>query len=301
MAWWDSLIDFGTKNADWLAPVAGAAAGALSGGKSQTTTQNSAPVLPENVKSGYDKLISDAMTAYGRPFDARPTKRVETGGNAFQQLFQNPELQMIQQQADAAYQQPQMMPQAQPEQPMTAQPMAAPQEPVVPAGYGSPEEQMLERLRMYAQGYDHMSGKKDPNAEIAKRLLAHYNNTKDIPDGTVNKYTGVAYSKAEQDAEKLRQLSNMALGKNEGLFSQANREMTQEQRDQMDKLWASTYAPSKSKSGFIHKALNVAKPLLVGAVLGPGAAGALGGLGVGGTAASLGSKGFSALVNQGLK
>ena len=116
--WLDAIVNFGKSNADWLAPVAGAAAGALSGSKSQTTTQNSAPVLPDNVKAGYDKLIADATAAYGRPFDARPTKRVETGGNAFQQLFQNPELQMIQQQADAAYQQPKMQPpvQSQPAQ-----------------------------------------------------------------------------------------------------------------------------------------------------------------------------------------
>lgn len=103
VSWLDPLISFGKNNADWLIPTAGAIGGALSGGRDQTTTQSSAPVLPENVKRGYDQLLGYAEQKFNRPFDARPTRRVETGGNAFQQLFQNPELQQIQQQADDSY------------------------------------------------------------------------------------------------------------------------------------------------------------------------------------------------------
>lgn len=285
--WLDALVNFGKSNADWLAPVAGAAAGALSGSKSQTTTQNSAPVLPENVKAGYDKLIADATAAYGRPFDARPTKRVETGGNAFQQLFQNPELQMIQAQADAAYQQPQMMPQAQSD----TQPNVTSAQ-----GYANPEEQMLERLRMYSQGRN-SGGGQDANAKIAERLLYDYNLNKGIADGTVNQYTGQPFNRAEYIAGINKQLSNMAYGKNEGLFSQANREVTPEQIAQRDKIYASTYRPSQSKQSFLGK---YGAPLMLAAMgggLGYGASLLSGPAMAGSITPAMGAQGFKGLTS----
>jgi hypothetical protein len=283
--WLDALVKFGMSNKDWLAPVVGAAAGALSGSKSQTTTQNSAPVLPENVKTGYDKLIADAMTAYGRPIEARPTKRVETGGNAFQQLFQNPEMQMIQAQADAAYQQPQ--PQAQSD----TQPNVTSAQ-----GYASPEEQMLERLQMYSQGRNNGGGQ-DANAKAAERLLYDYNLNKNTPDGQVNQYTGQPFNKAEYLAGMNGQLSNMAYGKNEGLFSQANREVTPEQMAQRDKVYAATYRPSQSKQTFLGK---YGAPLMLAAMgggLGYGASLLSGPAMAGSITPAMGAQGFKGLTS----
>ena len=106
MAWWDALIDFGSKNADWLAPVAGAAAGALSGGRDQKSTQTTQVNMPDNVRGAYDKLINYAGENFDRPIQAAPTRRVTAPTNAYDALFANPELLAIQQQADAAYQAP---------------------------------------------------------------------------------------------------------------------------------------------------------------------------------------------------
>lgn len=170
----------------------------------------------------------------------------------------------------------------------------APATQAAPAGYGSADSQMLERLQMYA-------GQGGENGRAAQRLLYDYNLNKDTPDGQVNPYTGQPFSKAEYLAGIQGQLENMAQGKNEGLFSQANREMTPEQMAQRDKVYSSTYRPSESKQGLIYKAAQIAKPFLVGAVLGPGVSGALGAAGAGTTAANLGSKAFSSLVTRGTK
>ena len=140
-----------------------------------------------------------------------------------------------------------------------------------PAGYGSADEQLLERLNMYA-GQQGTGGAPSINAQNARRLLTEYNRVKDIPDGEVNKYTGVPFSKAEYLAGLQGQLENMAMGKNEGLFGQANREQTQEQRDQRDKVYFSSYLPSQSKQSFIGK---YGAPLLIGGITaGAGLAGA---------------------------
>lgn len=142
---------------------------------------------------------------------------------------------------------------------------------VTPAGYGSADEQLLERLQMYA-GQTGTGGAPNANARIARRLLTEYNRVKDIPDGEVNKYTGVPFSKAEYLAGLQGQLENMAMGKNEGLFSQAEREMTPEGRAQRDKVYFSTYLPSQSKQSFIGK---YGAPLVAGAITaGAGWAGA---------------------------
>jgi len=128
----------------------------------------------------------------------------------------------------------------------------APAANVSPAGYGSADEQLMERLNMYA-GEQGTGGAPSVNAQAARRLLTEYNRVKDIPDGEVNKFTGEPFNKAEYLAGIQKQLENMAMGKNEGLFGQAAREETQAGRDQRDKVYSSTYVPSKSKQSFLGK------------------------------------------------
>jgi len=185
MSWLDSLISFGSDNASWLAPAVGAIGGALSGGQNQTATSSSAPVLPENVKAGYDKLLGYAGNAFDRPFDARPTRRVETGGNAFQQLFQNPELQAIQDQSDAqfAYQQQQtaMQPPAQ----------TTPQAQTQPSSQAQ-LAQTMERLRLLAGGENSVSGEN----RAAQQALHDLSIMKDM-DGYQNEYTGGKFNLGE--------------------------------------------------------------------------------------------------------
>jgi hypothetical protein len=79
-----------------------AAIGALSGGKNKTSTQSSAPVLPENVQKGYDLLIGDATDLSKQPYRDITRTRYEPSG-MYGGLFDNPEMQALQQASDREY------------------------------------------------------------------------------------------------------------------------------------------------------------------------------------------------------
>jgi hypothetical protein len=79
-----------------------AAIGALSGGKNKTSTQSTAPVLPENVQKGYDLLISNATDLSKQPYRDITRTRYEPSG-MYNGLFDNPEMQALQQASDREY------------------------------------------------------------------------------------------------------------------------------------------------------------------------------------------------------
>jgi hypothetical protein len=105
------------------APLLGAAIGGISGGKNKTSTQSTAPVLPENVQKGYDLLIGNATDLSKQPYRDITRTRYEPSG-MYGGLFDNPEMQALQQASDREYfanmQAPQQV-SLQPAQPTNAQ------------------------------------------------------------------------------------------------------------------------------------------------------------------------------------
>jgi hypothetical protein len=102
------------------APLLGAAIGGISGGKNKTSTQSTAPVLPDNVKKGYDLLIGNATDLSKQPYRDITRTRYEPSG-MYGGLFDNPEMQALQQASDREYfanmQAPAPAPQPQPAPP----------------------------------------------------------------------------------------------------------------------------------------------------------------------------------------
>lgn len=84
-----------------LAPVVGAVAGKVLGGKGEKSTATQSIQMPDNVKRGYDALIEGAMKQYETPRTAPYKTRVEAPTNAFDALFTSPELLQIQRMKDA--------------------------------------------------------------------------------------------------------------------------------------------------------------------------------------------------------
>lgn len=94
-----------------VAPIAGAAVGGLMGGGESTQTVDSTPQLYKGSKGqalfgdtqdAYQKLLQQALGLNSTPFTPTPTKRVSSVG-AYGGIFDNPELQAIQNQADYDY------------------------------------------------------------------------------------------------------------------------------------------------------------------------------------------------------
>jgi hypothetical protein len=137
-----------------------------------------------------------------------------------------------------------------------------------------------------------------------KRLQAYKLNTalQNFQDGQVNPNTGEKFDRArflkfmEDEAN-----FNTMRPRNTFGFQPMTAEEAAPINAEREALYRQTFIPSKSKQGFMYKALNMAKPLLVGAVLGPGIGAALGGAGVGATAANLGSKALTSVVNRGVR
>lgn len=282
---WGELLNFAKDNASWLAPAAGAIGGALLGGRDQTTTQTSAPNLPDNYKKGYDKLLSDADAIYARGHNARQTMRPETGGNAFQQLFQNPQMQVIQAQDDAQYAGgiPAMMASQYAAQSAAQAPQAAQstQTSAFPA-MSDMDMRMVNLQRMYQTDPNDMS----PLAQEKRRKLLQLSNMKDFKDGDVNKYTGATFNRADQ-LKFLEDEANFNMMRPRNSFgfqglTEAERAPMQEQRDS---LYSQVYQPSKSKNSFLGK---FGVPLLM--------AGLTGGAGLLAPASALAGTGSTALT-----
>lgn len=287
MAGWGDLLTFAKGNADWLAPAVGAIGGALSGGRDQTTTQSSAPVLPENVKAGYDKLLGYTEQNFNRPFNARQTMRPETGGNAFQQLFQNPQMQAIQAQSDAQYagNMPQMMAsqyaaqaaaQA-PAQSDTQQTVTFPQANI--SNYGGGD----------GPGNSSIAFLNTPAGQERLRYLRSRN-------GQVNRFNGETVN-ADEAMNALAAME--ASGKGNALFSQAYEDYNKPFQTFSKNLNAAEYDPRVSAFGRIAPSLALAA---MTAGVGAGAAGLVGPVAAGGitpTTAATGFKGLTSLATMG--
>lgn len=282
MPGWGDLLTFAKGNADWIAPVVGAAAGALSGSKNQTTTQSSAPVLPENVKKGYDTLLGYTEQNFNRPFQARQTMRPETGGNAFQQLFQNPQMQAIQAQSDAEYagNVPAMM----------ASRYAAQAAAQAPA-----QSDTQQNVTFPQQDADVVALRRnlqtDPNdmsaAAKMKRLQLYNMETalSNFQDGQVNPTTGEKFDRGRYLNFMQGQADNEVMNPRNSLgFNALTAQQAAPIADEREALYRQTYIPSQSKQSFLGK---YGVPIALAAMgMAPGAfAGA--GLGTAMTAAPL--------------
>lgn len=301
---WKDLLTFAKDSASWIAPVAGAAAGALSGGRDQTTTQSSAPVLPENVKKGYDRLIDYTGQNFDRPFQARQTTRPDMGGNAFQRLFQNPELQKIQAQndAEAASMAPQRLVQQYAQQAAAQNPQTKVQASQRGQSSFLPDMDPLElEMRRIEQGYRDADGPGN---------LYHTNNSKyvggngnmnldvvmrDFKDGQVNKYTGETFDKGRY-LQYLKASEDLAAAYPRSTFGVSSmpeniRKAFDEEQGVINRM---TYQPSKSKQGFSGMISSFA-PMIAGGLLAAPLGAAMAGLG---GAAMPASHGVGMLANK---
>jgi hypothetical protein len=104
------------------ATVGSAALGAISGGKKNKSSQQSStvPVLPDNVKAGFDKTIADATNIANTPYPEMVRMRAEPSG-MFGGLFNNPEMMAIQQKSDGDYFAKMLAPKVAPQQPQQPQ------------------------------------------------------------------------------------------------------------------------------------------------------------------------------------
>jgi hypothetical protein len=83
------------------APLVGAVAGKFLGGSGEKQSSSSMPVLPDNLKKGYDSLIEGAMAQYQKPFTPALRGRVEAPTTGMEALFSSPEMLQIQRMSDA--------------------------------------------------------------------------------------------------------------------------------------------------------------------------------------------------------
>jgi hypothetical protein len=119
-------------------------------------------------------------------------------------------------------------------------------------------------------------------------------------DGSTNEFNGETVN-----VEELLSALPVAAQGGRGLMGiqQASGSLESEQQKQAKQalsrnMYAAEYDP---RDDFLSQLLTAVKPLLVGAVLGPGIGAALGGAGVGATAANLGSKALTSIVNRGVR
>ncbi len=124
------------------APLAGAVLGGLTGGDSSGGTQTTKPYLPKRYEEEYDALLEKALKLSDTPFAPRDTMRVAYTypTNAFEGLFQNPELGELQRRSDQKYFESLV-------QPQTQEP-AAPQED--PQAMADLEARMIARQHLSA-------------------------------------------------------------------------------------------------------------------------------------------------------
>lgn len=104
-------------------PVAGAVVGGMMSKKGQKQSQTTMPVLPEKLQGGYDLLLDSAMDQAKVPFQPTATQRIGAPTNAYEALFDQPEMRAIQAQQDDLYYKSR-----QPQAPAPA-PAPAPQQP----------------------------------------------------------------------------------------------------------------------------------------------------------------------------
>lgn len=96
-----------------VAPIVGAAAGSVFGGKGQKSTAQTKPYMPESREKAFELQLEDALKAYQTPFRPVERRRAELSpSDQFGGIFFNPEMADIQNQSDTRFMQTLFSPQA---------------------------------------------------------------------------------------------------------------------------------------------------------------------------------------------